>query len=237
MRNGRVIGGAVVAIALGLVAAWLTRATPQRGNDVGSGASSSAARSSNDLPAPVSHTSGSAPKVAGSTTVRASKGQPVDPSSAPLERDPRRPGYDAARMFGLRMDGAKLIFESEPRDETWARQRESDITESSLKEFKQIDPNVQMEVECRTGTCRVRIHSRNSYLTDAMSFYPLQCLAQFAQPDFGNSTSIDPNAEDPSSDFYLIFGDATRSSDGFATQRANVCPKYRDKWFQKAPAR
>ncbi|HEX3757109.1 MAG TPA: hypothetical protein VHW23_00315 [Kofleriaceae bacterium] len=150
-------------------------------------------------------------------------------NSAPLEKDPRQPNYDAARLFSLRYDNAKLIFESEPRDEKWARQRESGIVDAALDEFRRVDPTVQMEVECHTGICRARVHSRNKRIAAAMFPYPLQCLAQFAEPEWG-----DLDAEDPFSDFYLIFGADTRSNEGFAARRASLCPRYREDWLRRA---
>ena len=221
-------------IILALIAARLTRVTGQSGAGAKGARSSVSATPAVPSQSYSSSASATSPKVLNSRGV---SGMPKGSSSEPpLEKDPRRPGYDAARVFGLRMDSAKLLFEAEPRDEAWARQRESDIEASALTEFKNLDPNVQMEIECRAGTCRVRVHSRNSYLTDVMAHFPLTCLVQFAQPDFGDSTSENPDAKDPFSDFYLMFGAATRSSDGFAAQRASTCPRYRDGWLRGASA-
>lgn len=227
MRAKSWIAGLVATLAIGLTAAYLTRD-----------------RAANDAP-PSEATAASLPAVerssAASTAPVAQAVAPgartVGSAERPLERDPRKPGYSAARIYGIRMDGAREIFEAEPRDPVWAKQRETDVADAALNELKQVDPEVKMEVECRTGTCRVRVHSRIPYLTDQMAFYPLVCLAAFAQPEWGNSTTVDPSAEDPFSDFYLIFGDSNQDSKGFTAWKAGTCPQYRDDWLRKAPKR
>jgi hypothetical protein len=172
-----------------------------------------------------------------STGVRGGANSSSDAVATPLERDPRKPGYDAARLFALRYDGARQIYEAEPRDPTWASQRESDIATASRDALKQADPDVRVEIECHMSSCRVRIHSRNPYLTDQMAFYPIGCLASFAQPEWGDSVSENPHAEDPFSDVYLMFGQSTRAQEGFVAQRDGTCLKYREEWLRGASKR
>jgi hypothetical protein len=229
--RGHVLAGAF-ALAFGVAAAWWTSASPPgRPPEAPAPPEAGAApRALVETPA----VSRGAHDRAGTEVARAPAA--VEPAG-PLERDPRGRGYDAARLFNLHIGDARGIFDAEPRVEAWARQREADIVAAALSELQRADPDVRMEVECRTGTCRVRVHSRNTYLTDQMDFYPLVCLASFAQPEWGNSTSDDPSVEDPYSDFYLIFGAATRGADGFAAQRDSTCGQYRDAWRRKAEQR
>ncbi|HEY0480342.1 MAG TPA: hypothetical protein VGD37_22640 [Kofleriaceae bacterium] len=154
--------------------------------------------------------------------------RPAARDARPLVRDPRKPGYDAARLFGARLDDARSIFEAEPRDDRWAGPREEGIERASLDAFKSVDPHARMEVECRTGTCRVRVFSKLPYLNNQMAPYPLMCLATYAQPEWG-----DPKIEEPYSDFYLMFGETTRGDEGFSAQRDGTCMKYRDEWLRQ----
>lgn len=232
MTRGQVLVGAF-ALVLGVAVAWWTRAASYGRPPATPGPPES---ETGPRRVPFAVPSVSSGGLAGAAMEVARVPMAADPAG-PLERDPRGRGYDAARLFNLHIGDAKGIFDAEPRVEAWARQREADIVASALSELQHADPDVRMEVECRTGTCRVRVHSRKPFLTDQMDFYPLMCLASFAQPEWGNSTSEDPSVEDPYSDFYLIFGAATRDADGFAAQRDSTCGQYRDAWLRKAETR
>ena len=218
----------VIAVALGLAAAWwMRRGVVDRDASSGSAAASSTSSHGTGAPATRVVTPGSAANVAGA---QGHGPAPAVRDSHPLVRDPRQPGYDAARLFGTRLNDARGIFEAEPRDESWAKPREAAIEQSSLEAFKSVDPRVRMAVECHTGTCRVRVFSKLSYLNNQMAPYPLMCLASYAEPDWGSAT-----AEDPFSDFYLMFGEATHGEGGFDAQRGTTCGKYRDDWVRQAP--
>ena len=232
MTRGHVLVGAF-ALVLGVAVAWWTRASLGGGLPVAPGPPAPGA-SPRPTPLEIPAVARSVIDGAGPELARVPDAE--DPTG-PLERDPRGRGYDAARLYNLRIGDARGIFEAEPRVEAWATQREADIVASALSALQHADPDVRMEVECRTGTCRVRVHSRRPSLTDRMDFYPLVCLASFAEPEWGNSTSDDPSVEDPYSDFYLLFGAATRGADGFAAQRDSTCGRYRDAWLREVEAR
>jgi hypothetical protein len=232
MRTRAWLAGSVGAVALGLLAAWLTRTPGARSDATGVVASTPRARL-----APSSSPAVAAPRSATVPSVSATAAPQAHEAEGPVERDPRHPRYDAARLFSLRLDGAKEIFTAEPRDEAWARRRESGIVDATLGELKRADPDVRMEVECHTGTCRVRVHSKNPFLIDRMGAYPLQCLASYAQPEWGNSPSVDPTVEDPYSDFYMVFGADVREEAGFTARIGGTCARYRDEWVRDAEKR
>ena len=149
----------------------------------------------------------------------------------PVERDPRKPGYDAARVVELNERSPTDLFAAEPRVEPWATEREGDIISLALPEFRDVDHDARIEVDCHTGICRVRVHSsRPGVLTDRLDNYPLTCLASWASQDPGPRG---PGVEDPFSDFYMIFGSETRDREDFLARRDDTCARYRDEWRRR----
>ncbi|HWU87454.1 MAG TPA: hypothetical protein VN253_09270 [Kofleriaceae bacterium] len=146
--------------------------------------------------------------------------------------DPRLPGYDALAAFDLRGGGGAdvlALFRDEPRDPTWASEREADIVDQALPEFLDVDRDARMDVECHTATCRVRIHSRNPVLTRMLGDYPLACLANSTVPLGGPWGA---GVEDPFSDIYMVFGPDVRERDGFLVAHDRTCARYREQWQQ-----
>lgn len=169
------------------------------------------------------------PRTPGPADVAAASSS-TEGASVPFQRDPRKPGYDAAKLFKIMGNDVIGLFTLEPRDEVWAQEREGDLRSLALADFRDADRDAEIEVECHTATCRVRIHSRKSYLTDTMDAYPLGCRANTSVPIWGPEGS---EVEDPYSDVYLIFGQETRSRDGMLA-RTKTCAKYRDEWRKEA---
>jgi len=148
--------------------------------------------------------------------------------------DPHRPGYDALAAFDLLGAGGAdvlALFREEPRDPVWAPEREDDIVSQALSEFLDADRDAQMEVECRTATCRVRVHSRNPAVTQQLGDYPLACIANSTVPLWGGPAG--PEVEDQFSDFYLVFGPETRDRASFLASRDLTCARYREEWRQR----
>ncbi|HWU86329.1 MAG TPA: hypothetical protein VN253_03615 [Kofleriaceae bacterium] len=147
--------------------------------------------------------------------------------------DPRQPGYDALAAFDLRGGGpgdVLALFKDEPRDPAWAPERENDIVSQARSEFRDVDSDARMEVECRTAICRVRVHSRSPLLIRQLGDYPLACIANSTVPLWG---PWGPEVEDSFSDFYMVFGPETRDTDGFFAARDGTwCARYREDWRQ-----
>lgn len=232
--NGRGWMVVVSAVVLGLAVAWLTRERRE-------------ARSVSDPEAIASGRAGAPVAAKGATP--ASNAAPVeavqqpqppasDPPQAqatsPIQRDPRGPGYDPARLFRLRGGDAENLYNVEPRDEAFASRREAELKDVGLTAMRIADPKVRLEVECRTAICKVRVYSKKQLLSGAMPFYPLVCLAASSQPYFGPSIADDPTLQDPYSDFYLIFDEETRSTEGMQARISGTCERYREDWLRQA---
>jgi hypothetical protein len=221
------IASVVVVAGLGLFIAWMTRPRGEVASAPVALPSRAAVSAETPTPAPTPARQVVAEPTSAAQPSAATGERPY----VPIERDPRAPGYDAARVYGLRLDGADLLFQSEPRDQAWAGPRETGIAKFALPELQKIDPDVRMETECHTAVCRVRIHSKNKYLSMSFGNFPLTCQTRYVEPDWG-----DENAADVFSDFYLVFDGETRSEVGFLARQSELCPKYRDDWFREAGA-
>lgn len=230
MRIRRLLLASGGAIAVGLGVAWLLRARrPARVEARGSPEAAPERAPGMRAPARPSPAPDPVPEAPGAP--------PAPPAgSAPprFQRDPTKPGYDAAKLLVLMNDDAPGVFAAEPRDEPWASEREGDIVSLTLPELQDADHDVKLEVECHTATCRVSVHSRRPKLTHELGFYPLSCLANWTVPRWGNSAADGSEVEDPYSDFYLVFGEETRDRDGFLSRRDGTCMQYRDEWRQEA---
>jgi hypothetical protein len=164
---------------------------------------------------------------------------PIPPAFGQLlgspQIDPRQPGYDPVAAYQLGGEGNVLrLFLSEPRDEAWASQREADIASFVLPELQTADPEAQLEVECRTATCRLRRRSPTS-LADRLADYPLVCLATRTAPMWGTAMDASPEAEDPGLDYFLVFGQETRGRDGFRGRHGATCTDFREEWRRQVP--
>lgn len=160
---------------------------------------------------------------------------PPDLEPLQLERDPLSPDYDARKLFGAIGGNVMEFFAAEPRDESWAPEREDDLKRLALPRLREVDPDAKMDVECHTGVCRVSVHSGKDALTRELDSYPLTCLANTTVPMWGNSADdgSGSGAADPYSDFYLLFGKETRSRDGMLAANEDRCARYRDQWLQR----
>jgi hypothetical protein len=154
-----------------------------------------------------------------------------------LERDPRSPDYDAAKLYGAGERNVLDFFAAEPRDPTWAPERERDLMDIVPPRMKEVDQDAKIEVECHTATCRVRVHSRDKALTQRLDSYPLTCLANTAVPMWGDPEDAGSGSgsnADLYSDFYLIFGRSTRDRAGMMERNRpdGLCAKYREAFFR-----
>lgn len=145
------------------------------------------------------------------------------------QTDPRQPDYDPVAAYQLGGEGNVMrLFDSEPRDEAWASEREADISSFLRRDMQAADPEAILDVECRTATCRLRRRSPTAQ-TDSLGNYPLVCLATRTTPLWGTARDTAPDAE-PYDDYFLVFDRATRDRDGFFKRRGATCADFREKW-------
>jgi hypothetical protein len=82
---------------------------------------------------------------------------PAQASIPGLSLDPNAPEYDARKLIKL-LGNVKSVFDSEPRNPSWAEQVESRITPQYERSIRSIVPAVQsLKMECRTTMCAVHL--------------------------------------------------------------------------------
>jgi hypothetical protein len=145
--------------------------------------------------------------------------------------DPRKPGYDPVAAYEL-MGGGNVrgLFVSEPRADPWAGEREADLARLILPELQAVDPDVRVEAECRTATCRLRLYSQMPALTERLGEYPLSCLASKTALMSGTSAPVSPDAEEPVPSFFLVFRRETLDRVAFLSWIGDMCPRERAEW-------
>jgi hypothetical protein len=221
----RLLPIAVIAFAGAIGIAWLQRSRPTESHDTRGPSAAPILRAPGDPRVTPWHPPPWAPAAEDDAS------PPLPPSATAL-RDPRPPSYDAVQLYERHGRDVLDLFAAEPRDEAWAQEREGDIVSQALPELQDADHDVRVEVECHTATCRVRVYSWKSMLTEESSFYPLTCLSSYTVPEWG--TVGNGSDATPYSDFYMIFGPGTRDRDGFLSRRDGTCARYRDEWRQRA---
>ena len=233
MRSRAQIGWAGVLIAAGLLAAWLTR-----GSRTPSSRSDRPSQATSVWPSAPSREQGAlSPRgeaVRDVASAAPSKQNVVD-SAGSVERDPRSPQYDAARLLDMLHVGARDIFEAEPRDETWASKREHEIVAAAIEDLKMKDPDVSLTAECHTGICRVRIGSKDSFLTGSNGPYPFSCMSTRASIDSYSQISLSDGSK--ALDVFMVFGGKIRNIDDFSKWRYDACIPLRDSWLVEAARR
>jgi hypothetical protein len=160
---------------------------------------------------------------------------PVHTGPAPIEieADPHATNYDASKLFAVTGGSPAEFFKREPRNDAWATDRERIVNDLTLSALQEIDPNVKVATECHTGVCKVSIHSKKFFNVAMFGPYPFNCIAEHMSPVHGPDVSpdgIEPDATDPYSDVYLLFGQKTH--DIGSTEVRERC-EWAHEWFEE----
>jgi len=159
----------------------------------------------------------------------ASESEPAQPPPPELPAtDPRAEGYNAAALHDITGRNLQEIYADEPRSEPWASTREQSVVSYSLDDLKKLDPNVEVDADCRTSSCRIRVYSSNPFLVEEMGDYPFACMARYSTGDLGMTDPGPPQRT--YADYYLLFGEQNLDDAAFTDNRDRTCPKIRASW-------
>jgi hypothetical protein len=149
------------------------------------------------------------------------------PSPAiPDTANPLSPDYDAERTFLTHPGPPDAMFAREPREESWATEREIAVKGIVLQHLREIDHGADLDIECHTAMCLAHLRTTNKALDAWKSRYPLGCLANTYAVMIG---------DDSAPDFYLMFDPDRRSPAGLS-RAIDSCEEHHTEWLSGVKA-